>query len=329
MSRFSGCLSYCLTFRCNLQCGMCGFHEIEAMRELSTAELLKHFDDIPQCKLIVLTGGEPLLREDLYEIVMAASERTDRLLLQTNGVLVSDLKALILKLKETGFHKKLTVAISIDGARPETHDGIRGVKGTFDNAIKSLQILYDLNIDRSVAMTIQPDNYSEILDLYRFCEKLGAVFMAQMVVPRPVFNNSQIKDIYNQFKIIWEDVPPINEYYLRGVLYHYINKKPIIPCYIGKNPYPMIDAVGDVYACARSPWIKGNYGTEELVMGNIQNNSIKEILESKQAKRVLKELDSENCMFCWSGCSFGPSLRYIQELPEEEMRKIGQLNNSH
>ncbi len=99
------------------------------MDELSTdaAKMLIHQITEVSRPLLILSGGEPLLREDIYEIIRYGADRGLRMGMGSNGMLIDDEVAR--KLKDAGMW---TVAISLDSSIPERHDEFRGVKGCWE-----------------------------------------------------------------------------------------------------------------------------------------------------------------------------------------------------
>ncbi len=338
-----GNISHHVTFRCNLKCGMCLFHVLSqddelVSQELSTEAFLEHIDTLPECKMLTLSGGEPFLREDLDQLVLAAIEKTNHLYLNTNGILTRKLEDLLLKLGNAELLPKITVIISLDGASPKTHDKIRGVKGAWVATTKSLQLLHDLDVARGATMVVQPDNYLEIYDLYQLGRTWDLNAGFQMVMPGADYSTSQLKDIYRQLKIVWEDINDLGyEYYLRGSLYHQIYEKRPVPCYLGTTDIgsslirsPLIDPIGNVYPCGNSPWIKQmGYGCPNLIMGNVRDTPLIDIIQSNRTREVLDLLDTENCDWCWSNCSIEPTFSHLKTLTEEELINIDRLNNPH
>jgi len=331
---------------------MCLFHKLSqddalVSQELSTEEWIKHLDILPKCDMITISGGEPFLREDLDRLVLAAIEKNNHLYLNTNGILTRKLEELLLKLDDVALLSKITIIISLDGAKQETHDKIRGVKGAWVAATKSLQLLCDLDVSREVTMVIQQDNYLEIYDLYQLGRTWNVNPGFQMVLPGADFSTSQMNEIYWQLKRVWEDIDdPGYEYYLRGSLYRQIYGKRPLPCYLGNTGEedidselirsPLIDPIGNVYPCGNAPWIKQiedwmpkDYGYPELVMGNIQDTPLMDIIQSNRTREVLDRIDSANCDWCWASCSIEPTFRHLQTLTEEEVTKIDRLSNSH
>lgn len=130
--------SYAITRKCNLNCKHCYSDATDsfALDELSTVEAKRLLDDIARfgVKLLILDGGEPLCRDDFYEIVNYASSMGIRVVIGSNGTLIDENTAL--RIKEAGVG---CVAISLDGAKPETHDLFRGIEGSFRKTIKGVE----------------------------------------------------------------------------------------------------------------------------------------------------------------------------------------------
>ncbi|NQT92898.1 MAG: radical SAM protein, partial [Lentisphaerae bacterium] len=156
-----------LTARCNLTCKHCRAeaqdHFVEG--ELTTDEILRVAADIRDCAdpIMILTGGEPLVREDFYDIASACSKMFTRVALATNGTLVDDATAA--KIAGCGIQR---ASISLDGATAETHDAFRGLPGSYDSALRGLDALRNAGIPVQVNVTITRHNLAEleqILDL--------------------------------------------------------------------------------------------------------------------------------------------------------------------
>jgi heme b synthase len=161
-----------LTNACNLACIHCRASAIKdpAPDELSTAQA-KHFvDELVEYKpIIILTGGEPLLRADVYDIARYASGHGLRVVLATNGTLLTP--EIARKLKEAGIQR---VSISIDGAKEETHDIFRGEPGAFEGAMRGIDILKKEGISFQINTTITKRNLAEIPRIYDLALGLGA-----------------------------------------------------------------------------------------------------------------------------------------------------------
>ena len=161
-----------LTNACNLACIHCRASAIKEPQpgELSTAQA-KHFvDELVEYKpMLILTGGEPLLRADVFEIARYATGKGLRAVLATNGTLLTP--EIVRKLKEAGIQR---VSISIDGATKEMHDIFRGEAGAFEGALRGIDILKKEGISFQVNTTITKRNLTQIPRIYDLAIELKA-----------------------------------------------------------------------------------------------------------------------------------------------------------
>ena len=163
-----------LTRHCNLNCVHCraaadqGPYE----NELTTEECLRILEEIKEVgtPIIILTGGEPLLREDIFLLAKRASELGFRPVVATNGTLIT--KEIAQRMKETGIAR---VSISLDGASAEAHDNFRQVKGAFEGALRGIEILREVGIPFQINTTVTAVNLEEIPKTLELAVKLGAV----------------------------------------------------------------------------------------------------------------------------------------------------------
>jgi len=118
--------------------------------------------------LLILSGGEPLLRSDIYELIQYGTNKGLRMGLGSNGALIDNVIAK--KLKEAGVK---TVSISIDSHIPEHHDEFRGVQGSWEKAINAIKALRENDVLVQVNTTLTQQNYDEIDDIMSLVEKLG------------------------------------------------------------------------------------------------------------------------------------------------------------
>ncbi|WP_243678922.1 radical SAM protein [Vulcanisaeta distributa] len=114
-----------ITYRCNLKCIHCYINAIQGLSrdELTTEEALRVVDDAHELRtpLLIISGGEPLIREDITDVMRRANDYGIKVSLSTNGTLIT--RDWALKLKELNVQY---VGISIDSPIPEVHDKIRG-----------------------------------------------------------------------------------------------------------------------------------------------------------------------------------------------------------
>lgn len=163
-----------LTKRCNLHCQHCravpSEHPLEG--ELDTQACHQFIEDLTEIgrPILVLTGGEPLYRADLFDIASFAVERDFPVALATNGTLID--KAIAERIRETGIRR---VSISLDGGTAETHDAFRGLVGSFDQALRGMHLLREEGIPVQVNVTIARHNLAEREDILDLASREGAV----------------------------------------------------------------------------------------------------------------------------------------------------------
>jgi radical SAM protein with 4Fe4S-binding SPASM domain len=180
-------ISWNLTKKCNLRCEHCyisagRISKAEAKDELSTEECLRVVDQICEVNpeaLLILTGGEPLLRKDVFEIASYADSRGLWVVVGTNGVLITE--ELCRRIIDAGIKG---VALSLDSLDRVTHDRFRGVQGAWDNTVRGSEVLNEAGLPFVVQTTIGAHNRESILELARFAYRLGArVFNLYFLVP--------------------------------------------------------------------------------------------------------------------------------------------------
>ncbi len=167
-------VSFGITNKCNLSCKHCysDAADIELPDELSTSEAFQLIDDLARWKvgLLVLDGGEPLCRDDVFDIVAAASGKGIVTGLGSNGTLID--KATARQMVKAGVQ---SVAISIDGADPETHDAFRGQSGAFHQAMEGISACKAAGLPFQLGMVIRKQTVSQVPEMLRLAVESGAM----------------------------------------------------------------------------------------------------------------------------------------------------------
>jgi heme b synthase len=161
-----------LTKRCNLRCAHCRAEaEDRLYEEMSTGEIITVIDAIAAHyrPIMVLTGGEPLYREDLFEIAAHAKAKGLVIALATNGTLIDAVVAG--RIRGAGFDR---VSISIDGADAASHDGFRGISGSFARALRGAAFLREVDVPFQFNMTITKRNVGQLAGVLALAEERGA-----------------------------------------------------------------------------------------------------------------------------------------------------------
>jgi heme b synthase len=173
-----------ITRRCNLKCVHCrSSSEAEASGhpDFSFEEAKRVLEDIASYAkpVVVLSGGEPLVREDVFDIARHGTDLGLRMCLATNGVLVTD--EVCEKVKESGIK---IVSLSLDGSTREVHDDFRNQDGAFDGAIRAAKLFGKHGIEFIINSSFTRRNQEEIPRVYRLARELGATaWYMFMIVP--------------------------------------------------------------------------------------------------------------------------------------------------
>jgi AdoMet-dependent heme synthase len=168
-------VSWNLTQRCNLECAHCymsAFAGADTRGELTTAECHRVIDEIAQVNpnvFLILTGGEPLLRKDLWEIAAYAAEKRFTTVLGTNGVLLREREAALMR-----SHGVLGASISLDSTDAARHDAFRHLPGAWQGAVRATRTLRDAGLDFSLHMSVTDWNVREVPAMIDLARELGA-----------------------------------------------------------------------------------------------------------------------------------------------------------
>ncbi len=162
------------TRNCNLACVHCrasakmGPHE----GELGTEEALGLLDQIAQVgkPIIILTGGEPLLRSDIYDIARYGTRLGMRMVMAVNGTLITE--SVARQLVDAGIQR---LSVSIDGSTAETHDRFRQVKGAFEGTLRGIDLIKKAGLEFQINTTITKTNLDQIPAIQDLAVELGAV----------------------------------------------------------------------------------------------------------------------------------------------------------
>ncbi len=162
------------TRNCNLSCIHCRASATKGpyTDELNTKTSLQLLDQIAEVgqPIIILTGGEPLLRPDIFEIARYGTDKGMRMVMAPNGTLIT--KESAQKMADAGIKR---ISISLDGATKESHDSFRGVDGAFDSALRGIGLAKDAGIEFQINTTITKTNLDEIPKIQELAVNLGAV----------------------------------------------------------------------------------------------------------------------------------------------------------
>jgi heme b synthase len=173
-----------ITRRCNLSCVHCRSSsklEVDDHPDFSFEQATKVLDDIASyaSPVVVLSGGEPLLRKDVFDIARYGTDKGLRMCLATNGTLVN--QETCKNIKEADIKM---VSLSLDGAKAETHDNFRNQEGAFEGTLNAIRLFNENKIPFLVNSSFTLRNRQEIPDIYKLVRGLGATaWYMFMIVP--------------------------------------------------------------------------------------------------------------------------------------------------
>ncbi len=173
-----------ITRRCNLRCVHCRSSsemEVRGHPDFSTEEALRILDNISEYAkpVVVLSGGEPLIRGDVFDIARHGADKGLRMCLATNGTLVTD--ETCEKIKGSGIR---IVSLSLDGSTEKVHDDFRNEKGAFYGTINAARLFKGHGIEFIINSSFTKRNQEEIPRVYRLAKELGATaWYMFMIVP--------------------------------------------------------------------------------------------------------------------------------------------------
>src|SRR5215471_6652828 len=158
-----------LTYRCNERCVHCYLPHHDA-GELTTAEISRVFRELADAGTLFLTlsGGEPLVRKDFFEIVAFARSLQFNVKLKTNGILIGAREAA--RLRALGIEK---VQISIYSHRAEVHDKITKVKGSFARSVRAICFLKEQGLKVAIATILMKQNLDDYREVMALARKLN------------------------------------------------------------------------------------------------------------------------------------------------------------
>lgn len=141
-------------------------------RQLSTEEAFRLVDDIATFQepvILILTGGDPLKRPDIFEVAARASQAGLRVVMSPSGTHVTP--ASVRELKRVGVQR---ISVSLDGSTPELHDAFRQVPGAFGAATQSLAYAREAGLPFQINTTVTRHNRHDLVDMLRLAVDLGA-----------------------------------------------------------------------------------------------------------------------------------------------------------
>ena len=294
-----------VTYRCNARCSMCDFPMRAGREEYGTDRMKSVIDDLAGMGIesIAFTGGEPLLRKDIFTLIEHVKSRGALAQMATNGLTLN--KSAAEKLVTSGLD---ALTISIDGATPQVHDRIRGVTGAFDRAVAAARNVLSAkerlkgNLSLSISAVIVPDNVDQLHDIVDLAHSLGvdnvSFFSAEGIEDNGSFFSAGEREKIIRFLESLLDKKGVNAIVdnsracLQLLADKYRGKMPWTKC-MGGYTTISIDCYGNVFSC----YMGLNRGTP---IASLEKSSLKDIWSSEKYRRERKRL--LNCHECHYVC---------------------------
>ena len=161
------------TFRCNLKCAHCYVAYDPKKKEMTYEEIRRILDEITEagCLWLLITGGEPLMRDDFLDIYTYAKKKGLIITLFTNGTLITPLIADYLR--DWPPH---SIEITLYGITKQTYERVTGVAGSFESCMKGIQLLLERKIPLRLKTMVMTLNQHELWDIKKHVEDLGVGF---------------------------------------------------------------------------------------------------------------------------------------------------------
>lgn len=157
-----------ITYRCNARCTMCNRYKAPSRQEEELS--IETIKKLPLMSFTNITGGEPFIRDDLKEIVRVLYQKSDRIVISTNGYFTERILDLCREFPQIG------IRISIEGLE-QTNNEIRGLEDGYRRGVETLKKLREMGMrDVGFGMTVQDKNASELVPLYRLSNEYGMEF---------------------------------------------------------------------------------------------------------------------------------------------------------
>ncbi|MBU1726587.1 MAG: radical SAM protein [Candidatus Omnitrophica bacterium] len=317
-----------VTYKCNLRCRMCSIVNLSPPEEeLSTAKLLHVIDEAADYGIreILLTGGEPFLRRDIFQISDYVSSKGLRSILTTNGVLIDNVLA------ESIINSKLDhIHFSLDGLEA-TNDFFRGA-GSFNSTVKAIRLLNEKRkngrfISIGVALTVMDKNLNELSEIMRLVDDLGVdvINLQPLIKDNANFMDKNLPSFWPEDKdisVLKEEISKIRELKLRHLtIYEEPRLELLIKYYqstLTKRDWVCFGGFKTVFISHSKgePLVYSCHG----ICGNLDKDSLKSSWVSKEAHKL--RLHSGNCRnLCMQSCYSREAAQNLLYLKRSCIRK--------
>jgi radical SAM protein with 4Fe4S-binding SPASM domain len=299
------------TYACNCKCVFCNRWKVSPKKveeELSYDEIISLIDQSYALgvRLITLSGGEPLIKKDILKAMRYARKKGMVTNITDNGTLINP----------ENVNEILSsfdiIDISLDSMEEEMHDEIRGVKGTFSKALRSIKLLKENSKGTTIQVqsVLTAENHDDLLEINKEMSKIGVNTFFQPV--HDALDNKfgvrqgKFKDFdVNSLRVVHSDM--MKKYKYPGLLVRFLFKKyyeksvdfivdpnstkKCFNCFAGSFSL-LVDPYGEVFPC----------DPLRISMGNIRDKSLRGIWNDQKNKDIRKKIKNRECN-CWLLCT--------------------------
>lgn len=296
-----------LTYRCNERCVHC-YLDHDDQGEMTTAEIIQLLDELASAGVFILTlsGGEIMLRKDLFELLEYARRLTFCVKLKTNAILIREREAE--RIRALGVD---SIQVSIYSNRPEVHDAITKVPGSLKRSLDAIRFLKAQGLKVIVASVLMVQNSGDYPGVRALATELGVEFTLDPTVTPKMDGDRSIlrlnagpavlKDLFRDPALV-----PDPEHFCALPANDGTDVLEDVPCSAGHTAC-YVSPYGDVYPCVQFP----------LPSGNVRRSRFLDIWQHSEALEEVRSIrlrDLPTCSHCThvSACSRCPGLAYME-----------------
>lgn len=324
-----------LTNRCNLKCIMCKQWRMPSSEELSTKDWKRIIKELKKIgiKNIHFTGGEPLLRQDLYELIQYSSQNGSVVGITSNGLLLT--KETLDNLIKSGLH---SIAVSVDALEAK-YEQLRGVPNSFTRMKNALSLVSDARkkgkVSAYINFTLMKNTIENFKEVKEFVDKLGLPIAICLLD-----KNSSIFEVKENEDTFW--IKSENDLHQLNTLLDFVKEEKIkqprslilnfpaldfiaayfknplqkeIPC-ISSQDKIFIDPYGNILGGCLS---MGSFG-------NVNDRPVEKLLKEERYKRAKKNMFYKSCPGCSCGYLFNFQL-FLPAVAKDFLSKFKYFTN--
>jgi radical SAM protein with 4Fe4S-binding SPASM domain len=296
-----------LTYRCNERCVHC-YLDHDDHGEMTTEEIKRVLHQAASAGTLILTlsGGEPFLRKDFFDILAYARSLMFSVKIKTNGLLIGAEQAR--RLRDLHISE---VQVSIYSHRPEVHDGITKVRGSLERSLVAIRFLRSQGLTTVIACPLMRSNISDYPDVQALAAELGVAFTMDPTITPKIDGDhsvvqhrlprSEIANVFQDSTVVGDlhefckPAGPVTEDLLESV-----------PCSAGHTSV-YVSPYGEVYPCVQFP----------LNCGSAREQSLSEIWDHSERMNEVRSIRVRNLHTCsgcnhLSNCTRCPGLAYME-----------------